>query len=145
MATVCIWEHKRQHAFVHFTSLSSMCVCVSVCDPGVHAFMSVHIVAVLCCTGTTGETCLWFIFIIYCVLFWVGNMNRFKVVFTPFKCIVPLMQENYSNSLTKGSQARCRLCTGDIYPSSFCSSGSSLWLTFSCLIYLWRFSVLTDV
>lgn len=58
-------------------------------------------------------------------------------VFTPFRCVVPWVRENYSYL--------SQVCTFKPRPS-FCSSGSIFsWLTFSCLIIFMEISVMTDV
>lgn len=89
------WGRQKMTCLEHFTTSSHLTVCE-------HAFL--HIVAVLCYSRMTGETCLWFIsscIFIYSISFWgkcgVGEYEPVLKVFTSFKRIVPSMQENYSN------------------------------------------------
>lgn len=75
-----------------------------VCDPDVHAFASVQIVTVLFCMRTTGENLLighlFFVFLF--IVFYLGKVlgggiqTVLKKCLLLFKCIVPLMQDNYS-------------------------------------------------
>lgn len=92
---------QKKTCLEHFTSLSHVYlnVCECVCDPDVHAFMSVQIVTVLFCMRMTGEA--YFIvhlFSYFNLLYLIsgGEYELFKKVFTTFKCIVPVMQDNYS-------------------------------------------------
>lgn len=87
----------------------------------------------LCCLKMTGFSVHLFFhfFFIYCVLLQESDGYR---IWTASKCFAITARVSFNSQ-----KDRFGWCTADIDPSSFCYSGSFLWLMFSCLIYLWRF------